>query len=69
MSWYEKEQELLQRLHDESDEDINERIFESSDSEPEQFQDDGEFSGDPDYVPFSDGDSDSENEMEEPEDR
>lgn len=35
-------------------------MFDSSDSEPEEFRDDGQFAGDPDYIPESDTESEEE---------
>ncbi|CAH1974197.1 unnamed protein product [Acanthoscelides obtectus] len=72
MSWYEKNQAYLQKLHDEmlaeSDadgEDGDMQLFEDSASEPEEHRDDGTFNGDHDYAPGSGEDSDSESETEE----
>ncbi|GLV40852.1 hypothetical protein CBL_10027 [Carabus blaptoides fortunei] len=54
---YEKEQEELKTLYDlfcaKSDNELEEGDR-YSESEPEEFQDDGEFNGDPDFVPVED---------------
>ncbi|GLV46372.1 uncharacterized protein CBL_20714, partial [Carabus blaptoides fortunei] len=64
---YEKEQEELKTLYDlfcaKSDNELEEGDR-YSESEPEEFQDDGEFNGDPDFVPVVSDDSENENDNE-----